>query len=365
MENRVVVGDYSQIGKLLREKNCKKYLLVCSKSFEKLDIKNYLDALDIESVRFSDFNPNPDYSDAIAGVQVFNQSECDAIVAVGGGSAIDTAKCIKALCKSNPTADKFETEYPDTGIPLIAMPTTAGTGSESTRFAVVYFKGIKSSVTADSILPDLAVLDYRVLLTLPDYQKKCTVLDALCQAIESYWSVSSTDKSKEFSKIAIKKILSNLDAYINQNDANACNEIMIASNYAGKAINITTTTCAHAMSYKITSECGFPHGHAVAVCLPVLWEFMTNNLDKCQDGRGAQYLRKTFDEIGVIMGGKNAQDGIAIFNDIMQKLKMQSPEISEELLQELTVSVNPVRLKNNPIKPTEQDIRQMYIKIRK
>ena len=362
MENRTVT-DYCEIGKLLQ--GCSSYLLVCSKSYDRLKVKNYLEGLDIPCVRFSSFKPNPDYADAIAGVEVFNRSGCDAIVAVGGGSAIDTAKCIKALCRSNPSRDVFETEYPDTGIPLIAIPTTAGTGSESTRFAVVYFKGLKNSVTADSLLPDLAVLDGELLESLPLYQKKCTVLDALCQAIESYWSVSSTEKSKEFSAQAIKKILRFLPSYLKDNDAVSREEIMLASNLAGKAINITTTTAAHAMSYKITSECGFPHGHAVAVCLPVLWEFMIKNPHKCHDGRGAEYVQKAFDEIGVIMGAEDAMGGVEVFNRLMADMEMLSPEISDPVLEDMVNNVNPVRLKNNPIKPDVEDIRNMYLKIRK
>ena len=365
MENKVVGnGDYTQIESFLRKKNCRKFLLVCSKSYEKLKIKEYLQAVDIPSVRFSDFKPNPDYGDVIKGIKIFNENACDCIVAVGGGSAIDTAKCIKALCKSNVSADTFINEYSDTGIPFVAVPTTAGTGSESTRFSVIYFQGVKQSVTADYLLPDLAVLDASVLVSLPTYQKKCTVLDALCQAIESYWSVHSTEKSKQFAVLAIEKILQYVHTYLTNADQESCKEIMLASNYAGKAINITSTTAAHAMSYKITTECGFPHGHAVAVCLPILWRFMLKNIHKCQDARGEKYLQEVFQKLGIIMGGETSIDGVMVFEELLKKLEMSKPMIPDEKIDVMTNSVNLARLQNNPVKPDIQDIKNMYLQIR-
>ena len=91
-------------------------------------------------------------------------------------------------------------------IPFLAMPTTAGTGSEATRYAVIYYDGKKQSVTHDSVVPDVAILEPKVLKTLPLYQKKCTMMDALCQGIESWWSMNSTDESKAREKM--EKLLS-------------------------------------------------------------------------------------------------------------------------------------------------------------
>ena len=111
----------------------------------------------------------------------------------------------------------MQQEYIDSGITLIAVPTTAGTGSESTCHAVIYYEGEKQSISHTSIIPNYAILEPSVLETLPVYQKKCTMLDALCQAIESWWSVNSTEESKEYSRKAILAIKENWEEYIFKN----------------------------------------------------------------------------------------------------------------------------------------------------
>ena len=132
----------------------KKVLLVCDSSFPYLNIKDaILEALP-SYVAFNGFSPNPLYEDVLKGVRIFNSEHCDAIVAVGGGSCIDVAKCIKLYHQMPDDKLCFEQPYKDTGVSLIAIPTTAGTGSESTRYAVIYYRGIKQSITHDSIIPN-------------------------------------------------------------------------------------------------------------------------------------------------------------------------------------------------------------------
>ena len=331
--------------------NSKKVLLVCDTSFPFLNIKEEIEAMRVPYVTFSDFTPNPLYEDVCKGVELFHSENCDTILAVGGGSSIDVAKCIKLYCKMATDKIYLEQEYKDTGVKLIAIPTTAGTGSESTRYAVIYYDGKKQSVTHDSIVPDVAILEPKVLKTLPLYQKKCTMLDSLCQGIESWWSVNSTDESKEYSKIAVETIMKWWHEYIFDNTDESAMHIMEAANYAGRAINITQTTAPHAFSYKITSMYGLPHGHAVAVCLPVIWEYMLENMDKCIEQRGEQYLQSVFVSMSNSMGFSTPMEAIANFRTMMGEMEMQNP-VSENKVGDIEIlsqSVNPVRLKNNPV----------------
>ena len=249
---------------------------------------------------FSNFTANPQFNDIVKGIELFNNEKCDFIVSIGGGSSIDTAKVIK-LYSVIDYKNGLQSNYKYNPVKHLAIPTTAGTGSESTRYSVCYYEGKKQSVTHDSIVPDYVILDPSLLIGLPEYQKKSTLMDALCQAIESYWSVNSDEESKKYSIESIKLILSNIDKYINDNDLETCNKMLQASNLAGKAINITQTTAAHAMSYKITSMYGVSHGHAVALTLPYIWEHMENNLNKCIDYRGSDYLKKTLLELKNIL----------------------------------------------------------------
>ena len=176
--------------------------LVCDSSFPFLNIKENIEKMDVPYVMFSDFTPNPLYEQVCKGIDLFQITKCDSILAVGGGSAIDVAKCIKlaVLAKEGnsaliPPLVSTRVECEGSKIPFIAIPTTAGTGSESTHNAVMYYEGAKQTVTNDGILPDYAVLEPSVLKTLPLYQKKCTMMDALCQGIESWWSMNSTEES--------------------------------------------------------------------------------------------------------------------------------------------------------------------------
>lgn len=334
----------------------KKFLLVRDSAYDYLKIKAFFDA--IPHVEFSDFIPNPLYEQVCKGVELFKQEQCELIVAVGGGSTIDVAKCIKLYCKMDNSINYLKQDTFDSGITLIAVPTTAGTGSESTRHAVIYYEGAKQSISHPSIVPDFAVLEPSVLKTLPVYQKKCTMLDALCQAIESWWSVSSTDKSIGYSRKAIEAIKANWEEYIFGNTDNAAEQIMQAANYAGRAINITATTAAHAMSYKITSMYQFPHGHAVAVCMPEVWGYMQEHTKDCIDSRGEKYLETTLAQIDGMID-------LPYYRGIMEKLEMNYPttENREADLDILAASVNPVRLKNNPVALSKEVLREMYGRI--
>jgi alcohol dehydrogenase class IV len=343
----------------------KKVLLVTDSSFPFLNIKEDIEGINVPYVKFDQFTPNPLYEDVCKGVDLFKAEACDTILAVGGGSSIDVAKCIKLYCKMSDDKLYLEQEYKDTGIKLIAIPTTAGTGSESTRYAVIYYDGKKQSVTHDTIIPDIAILEPKVLKTLPLYQKKCTMLDALCQGIESWWSINSTDESKSYSKIVVETIMKWWREYIFDNTEESASHIMEAANYAGRAICITQTTAPHAFSYKITSLYGLPHGHAVAVGLPVIWEYMLHHKEKCIDPRGPEYLSKIFYGIADAMGADTPDVARVFFTRILTDLMIASP-VSKNKVEDfkiLTKSVNPIRLKNNPIELDESAIRTLYEKI--
>lgn len=365
-----IINGIAQLPEILKEVGCKKLFLVVDSSYPFLNIKDAIEALPVaEKISFSDFTPNPLYEQVCKGIELLKSSNCDTILAVGGGSAIDVAKCIKLaiLAKEGndaiiPPVVNTRVECDGTKLPMIAIPTTAGTGSESTHNAVMYYEGAKQTVTNDGVLPDYAILEPSVLKTLPLYQKKCTMLDALCQGIESWWSVNSTKESYEYSRKAIELIMGNWRKYIFDNDDEAAANIMLGANYGGRAINITATTAAHAMSYKITSMYKLPHGHAVAVCIPEIWDYMNENLDKCIDSRGKGYLVEIFTQISHAMNCPNAIAAIKQFRQMMKEMELNNPVAveKEKELKILSTSVNSTRLKNNPIFLDEIAIRCLY-----
>lgn len=336
-----------------------KVLLVCDNSIGFLKINDYFNGKD-NVVRFSDFVPNPLYESVVEGVDIFHREKCDTIVAVGGGSAMDVAKCIKLYSNMDRDVNYLKQTIVPNDIPLIAVPTTAGTGSEATRYAVIYYEGEKQSVADDSCIPSVVLFDTSVLETLPLYQKKATLMDALCHSIESFWSVNSTEESKGYGREAIGIIMDNYRDYLAGD--NSRNELMLrASHIAGKAINITQTTAGHAMSYKLTSLYGIAHGHAAALCVKGIWPFMVEHTGHCIDSRGKEYLKNIFDEISLAMGCTCVDEAMEKFRNMVDELGLYAPgNVSEGDYEVLKNSVNPVRLKNNPVALSVEDIDDIY-----
>ena len=203
----------------------------------------------------------------------------------------------------------------------------------STTGVVIYEDGKKLSVTAPELLPDIVILEPSTLKNVPDYTRKATMLDALCHAVESHWAKKATPESKAFAEKAIELVKEHKDAYLANEDAGNAG-MMEAANLAGQAINITTTTAAHAMCYKITSKYGFQHGHAAAICLPEVWKYI-------EDDSGI-----TRDE----------------FIQLITELGMEYPVSStpEEDIAELAASVNLQRLSNSPVAFDADQLSDMY-----
>lgn len=368
-------NDFAALDEWMESNDIKKLMLVCGSSIRKQAVNGYLSKLgtgsDVNIVRFSDFSPNPSYDSIIKGVKVFRENGCDAIMAVGGGSAMDVAKCIKLY--SNMDGDGEDGEFlrntvTANEIPFMVMPTTAGTGSEATRFAVIYFKGNKQSVAHESCIPETVLMDPDALRSLPDYHRKASMLDALCHAVESCWSVNSTDESRRYADEAIRLIMEHKDAYLlNLDEGNR--GMLLAANIAGKAINITQTTAGHAMCYKITGLLGCAHGHAAALCVKELFKWMVSGIDEgsleCIDPRGMGHVKAALITIGQAMGCEDISSAAGCFERLFDSLGLEIPAASEEQYRFLKTSVNPDRLKNHPVRLDEDTIDMLYHRILK
>lgn len=345
-------GDFEKLKSIIESNDSNRYMLIHSPSLLRLEsIYSILSSSKSIAASFGRVKPNPEYETVQEALESFKASDCNALIAVGGGSVIDVAKAVKYY---------FEESKPVSIKEFIAIPTTAGTGSESTRFAVMYKDHVKVSLDAASLLPSIAYLDGSLLNSLPVYQKKCTMLDALCQCIESIWSVKSTEESVKYAKTGAKLILDNLDKYV-AGDLATNSDMLLGANYSGRAICISRTTAAHAMSYKITSTYSLPHGHAVAICLPHVWQFIVDNPSKCNDYRGQQHVQKQLDVINNLFGCDNTTDAIKSFSLILDKLDITPPILeNDEALNVLVDAVNVERLKNTPVDIDKTDLKLIY-----
>lgn len=358
-----ILENNNELEEYLKNNGFKNPLIVCGHSYYRSSLFNKLNQIcennNIGIVYFDEFTPNPTYEEVCNGLQMYKGNNCDSIIAIGGGSAIDVAKCIKMFSDMDDNELFLNQKIKGNNIPFITVPTTAGTGSEATHFAVIYYNGEKKSVAHESSIPDAVLFDQSFLKTLPLYQKKATMLDALSHSIESMWSVNSNEESINYSKEAIDLIIKNMHKYL-ENDEETFVNILTAANLAGKAINITKTTAGHAMCYKLTSLYGISHGHAAMLINSELYPFMIDNIDKCIDKRGEDYLRNILTCISQITLNKNLEESKDYFRKIVSDFDLYNVEVNDDDIDNLVNSVNVERLSNHPIKLEKEDIREIY-----
>lgn len=359
--------DYGKLDEFFVHSGIKRLFLVCGRFVKNMDIGEYFENLEkrtgIRVVRFCEFTPNPLYDSVVKGVRCFREADCDMIAAVGGGSAMDVAKCIKLYADMEPARSYLLQKIIPNDIKLLAVPTTAGTGSEATRFAVVYEDGEKQSIFDDSCIPSVVVMDPSALKTLPEYHRKSSMMDAFCHGIEAFWSIHSTEESRKYSLEAIRTILEYKDMYL-ANEGQGNRKMLQGAHIAGKAINIARTTAGHAMCYKLTSLYGIAHGHAAALCVARLWPYMAAHPERCRDPRGMGYLEDMFSKLAAAMGCPGTEAAVNLFTDILNKLGLEIPlPGDDERIRILKSSVNPVRLGNTPVLLREEDMEHIYRQI--
>lgn len=330
------------------------YVFIVSSKSMTQNIVSKISLITRNYIVFNNYNPNPTYEDIKKGLELFKMSRANTIIAIGGGSTIDTAKCIKAFTKINNEEDIINKNYKYSDTKIIAIPTTSGTGSESTEVAIMYYNGEKLSVDHPSGLPDIAILDYTLLTSLPDYQKKSVMLDTLCQSIEAFWSKNRTYLSKQYSKHSIELILKNYKGYL-ENNPTSLRNIQLASNLSGKAITLAKTCAPHAMCYRMTTKYNIAHGHAVTLTLINHWKMINARKDP------NTYLMLL--ELANVIGFNNIDQSIIHISNIIDEMNLQKPNITEEDIGYLVDGVDMKRLYNHPIELTKDDIKNIYSSI--
>ena len=364
------------ITKIIFDNNAKRILLVTGKdSFKKSGseekLNQYLKNLTV--LRFCDFEVNPNIKDVKTGIEVIESFNPDLIIAIGGGSVIDIAKLINIFAVHVKNENEIydfvnkSSSISNQGLPLIAIPTTSGTGSEATHFAVVYIGTKKYSFAHEYVLPSYAIVDPSLSYSNPSYVKACSALDAFSQAIESFWAVGSSDESRQYSRKAIKLIIDSIELAVIKNDIEAMNNMAIAANFAGKAINISKTTAAHAISYPITKYLNIPHGHAVALTLGNFFVINSKySINKLNDKRGVDYFEKIIEEINSFFECSDSDmtcvkwyqlmDNLNLENDLKSIFREANIEFSS-----ISNDINLERLNNNPVKISFNQIEELFL----
>jgi len=290
------------------------------------------------------------------------QDGYDCIVAVGGGATMDAAKLIAMRASNALALDQLTpTGYAPNRIPIVAVPTTAGSGSEATHFAVLFVDEQKTSVSHPSLQPEWAIVDPSLIATAPQSVAAAAGLDVLCQSIESLWSINSDSKSIAFSTQALQLAAPSLRDAIIDRDSEAQRRLAFASHLAGQAINHTFTTVCHALSYMLTARYNIPHGVAAASTLPAA--LLLNAGVLTAGDRAAHCSEGTERCIGILKKVFGALDVEAIASELVLLIRavggagsiaeLDLPDDYDARLH--AQSVDPQRLSNNPTKVTVED----------
>ncbi len=369
-------GRVADINPILKKHSPGKIFLVTgSKSYEKTGLKSFMEKelKGKKVLRHWDFSKNPCAEDLVQAAEKYHSFAPDMIIAAGGGSVLDTAKLLSVLPPGKENIEniiKSEKPVPQRKIPFIAVPTTSGSGSEATHFAVVYLNGKKYSVAAPSLRPDYVILDPRLTSSLPKRQRMTCVFDAFSQAVESFWSVNASPESVSYSLESIRIIKSNYTDIIKSPSAKTLKNIMKASHLSGKAINITKTTGPHAFSYCLTSEYGIPHGYAVILFLPPFIEYnagagrekLREEINHAEYSKKMKKLCELLNSASPTEASQSVKKMVtdAGFSTSLGELGINSRKDIENIIN----SVNLQRLSNNPAKLQKKDIKDIVYSIR-
>ena len=279
---QVGAGASQEAGTVVKALECQRPLIVTDKMMVQLGyvarIQESLTALGIHSDVFDDTVPEPTVSSIQAGVEMVRDGSYDSIIAIGGGSPIDSAKAISILGKYGGVMRdyKFPRIVSEPGLPIIAIPTTAGTGSEATRVTIITDETNDEKMLCVGIgfMPTAALVDYELTLSLPARTTADTGIDALTHAMEAYVSKKASLYSDTQAIAAMKLLAPNLRrAFHDGSDRDAREAMMLGSTLAGVAFSNASVALVHGMSRPIGAFYHVPHGLSNAMLLPAVTEY--------------------------------------------------------------------------------------------
>lgn len=349
----------------------KKALVVTGKNSVKIGnakkVTDMLESIGIDSVVYSEITGEPcDYM-IEEGAKVYKENGCDFLVSIGGGSPMDSMKAIGVVVACGGSINDYMGKVITTPLaPMVAIPTTAGTGSETTQFTIINntVENIKMLLKGPTLMPDIAVVDPYFTLTAPQKITSATGIDALCHAVESYTSVKAFPMADTMALSAVKRIFNSLyECYVNGSNVEARADMATAALEAGMSFNNSSVTIIHGMSRPIGALYHVPHGLSNAMLAPKCLEFAMSGCPErfC-------ILAQT---IGVYKEGMTAEDGAKAFIDavseLCKKLDIQTPaqfgidkedffKNIDKMATDAIASGSPANTRRNPNKEEIMDI---------
>ncbi|MBT1163962.1 iron-containing alcohol dehydrogenase family protein [Bifidobacterium felsineum] len=307
---------------------------------------------------FSDFSPNPDVTEVDKAAALIREKHLKFVVAMGGGSAMDLAKSAASIALTNDSIAEYHgtgKAMPQEHLPIIAVPTTAGTGSEVTCVSVLTNRalGKKAPIVSDGFFPSVAIIDPELTYSVPPHVTASTGMDVLSQAIEGYWSKGHQPICDACAIHAAPLVFKYLPiAVAEPNNAEARQKMCEASVIAGLAFTLPKTTSSHACSFPLTNLHGIPHGEACGLTLD--W-FARINKD-AQHGRVQEFARAIgFEDVDAMADAIHELKVKVGLRTGLKDLNLSAEQIADLV----RISRHP-NLYNNPVEITDEMLQDMY-----
>ena len=321
---------------------------------------------------FSETVSDPTVTSVKAGLDDLRRGSHDCVIGLGGGSSIDTAKAIAVLAIHGGRMNDYKAprEMNVPGLPIVAIPTTAGTGSEATRFAIVTDEETSEKMLCIGLayLPQAALVDFELTLTKPMRLTADTGVDSLTHAIEAYVSRRANSFADSFALSAMKSIWANLPrACFDPHNRDARESMMLAATQAGIAFSNSSVALVHGMSRPIGAKFHVPHGMSNAMLLPSVTEFSlpgaTERYAECAKAMGVVSFTASVSEAGERL--------VSSLKELNKSLEVPTPEaygisrkVWEEnvpaMVEQAIASGSPA---NNPLIPSAQEIEELYLRL--
>ena len=374
-------GSMAKLPEAAKKMNGTRAMIISGPTLNKMGVvqkaAGYLREAGIESTVFTDVEANPSVDTVEKAAAEFKKSGADFIVALGGGSPMDVAKAVGVVARYGGSITEYEGAHKVPGkiIPFVALPTTAGSGSEVTAFSVItdHSRDYKLTVFSYELLPTYAILDADLIMSAPTSVVSACGIDAFIHAEEAYLSTAASPFSDAMAEKAMELIGGNIRRFVaNRSDAEAAEAMMTGSLFAGIAFSYARLGNVHAMSHPVSAFFNVPHGVANAVLLPVITEYnaladhgrylkiynYVSRIPASADTFVPEMLTEAFralnQEIGIPANlteavNRASRDGKVTAEEIEKKI----PAMAEDAMKSGNIAVNPRASR-------QQDIEMLY-----
>lgn len=369
-------GCRKEIKNILGENSIKKVLVVTDKDLSRLGVAAKITAVleesNLDYVLFDSVKPNPTVDIVNAGVELYKSEGCDGLISIGGGSPHDAAKAIGIVIANGGSITDYSKKPITKDIPpLIAVNTTAGTGSEVTHSCVITDEAVNNKFGMKSIhmLPHTAVNDYELMFTMPKSITAGTGMDALTHAIEAHVSLRANLVTEQIGLSAIRLVFDNLPgAVADGNNEDKRGGMAAAATLAGLAFGNASVGVVHSMSHQLSAVYDLPHGLCNAIILPVGMRFNADNSETAKTGY-AEIAEAIFSSEAA---GKSTDEKCDL---LIAKVEELSAEVGTKIpLTTLGVKTEDIPLLaektlldgsigNNPVKPTAKQIEELFTRL--